>query len=139
FLDVDGKLVVFDEIAMKGATVKEVCREMEMRDLRWGVERDDGVILPLRPNWTVMDPAARNKWTQTGRSDQQEFADNGVPTIPGQNAVSPGINRVKERLDAGALEITANCRELIREFRRYRWQKDEGRTENDAREAPVKK
>jgi len=138
-LDEDDVLTVFDEIALRGATVKEVCREIERRDARWGEVKDDGTRMPLRPNWTVIDPAARNRNNQTGRSDQQEFVDNGVPTVPGQNAVGAGINRVKERLDARRLAVTANCHELIREFKRYRWVKDEGRAEHEAKEAPVKK
>jgi hypothetical protein len=60
-------------------------------------------------------------------------------TIPGQNAVGAGINRVKERLDAGKLKVTANCGGLLGEFKRYRWVQDTGRGENEAREAPVKK
>lgn len=137
FLDEQDRMVVFDEIALQGATVRQVCEEIRRRDLRWGVT----------PAWTVIDPASRNKNNQTGRSDQQEFSDNGVPTVPGQNSVSAGINRVKERLEFRdrngelfpKLFVAANCTELRSEFKRYRWQKESTRVENEAREAPVKK
>ena len=137
FLDALDRLVVFDEIALGQATVREVCGEIRARCLGWGIA----------PNWFVIDPASRNKNNQTGRSDQQEFADNGVVTIPGQNAVGAGINRVKERLDArdrgGQLSpklfVTANCSELRSEFRRYRWTRDSTRREDAAAETPVKK
>lgn len=129
FLDQDDRIVVFDEIALQGATVKQVCAEIQKRQVVWNI----------RPNWYVIDPAARNKNNQTGRSDQSEFADNGIVTIPGQNAVSPGINRVKERLQAGKLLVTANCPELRGEFRRYRWTRDSTRSEDEARDKPVKK
>jgi hypothetical protein len=89
--------------------------------------------------WTVIDPASRNRNAQTGRSDQAEFADHGVFTVPGQNAVSAGINRVKERIDARRLQVAANCPELLGQFKRYRWVKDTGRVEHEAKEQPVKK
>ena len=50
-----------------------------------------------------------------------------------------GINHVKERLAADKLEVTANCPELIGEFKRYRWVKDNSRSENSPSERPVKK
>lgn len=139
YLDWDDDFVVFDEVALKGATIKEVCREVQHRRLRWGAELTDGTRVPLAYRWAVIDPAARNKNGQTGRSDQTEFQDNGVATIPGQNAVMAGINRVNERMDAGRLHVTANCTTLLAELRRYRWVQDTGRGEHEAREAPVKK
>ena len=139
FLDDTDELVVFDEIALKGGTVKQVCRLMDQVDAKWGSSREDGTIDKLRANWTVIDPSSKNRNNQTGRSDQQEFFDNGVSTIPGQNAVGAGINRVKERLDANKLSVCANCAETLSQFRRYRWVKDDGRGEKESREQPVKK
>jgi phage terminase large subunit-like protein len=128
FLDPDDNLVVFDEIALQGQTISEVCKEIDLRLERWNV----------RPRWWVIDPASRNKNNQTGRSDQMEFADHGIFTSPGQNAVRPGINKVKERLRAGKLQITADCPELISEFKKYRWSSPK-RSEDDAKERPVKR
>jgi len=128
YLDAEDNLVVFDEIALQGHTISEVCKEIDLRLERWD----------CRPRWWVIDPASRNKNNQTGRSDQMEFADHGVFTTPGQNAVRPGINKVKERLKAGRLQITSDCPELISEFKKYRWASPK-RSENDAREAPVKR
>jgi hypothetical protein len=139
YLNFEDELVVFDEIALRGSTVKEACDEMRRRDLRWGYRKSESTVIPLSVNWTVIDPSSRNKNAQTGRSDQQEFADHGIYTIPGQNAVTAGINRVRERIDARKLIVTANCTELQGQFRRYRWVRDTGRTEHDAREQPVAK
>jgi hypothetical protein len=142
YLDHEDTMVVFDEIGLQGATVREVCREIQLRNLRWGTKKPDGKIIPLLPRWYVIDPASRNRANQTGRSDQQEFADNGVYTIPGQNDVRAGINRVKERLQASPdakLAVTANCSELLSEFKKYRWTRENGRSENEARDVPVKK
>ena len=62
----------------------------------------------------------------------------GVITILGQNSVTAGINRVKERLQANKLLVTANCTETIAQFRKYRWATPI-RSENDPKEQPVKK
>lgn len=129
YLDEDDHLVVFDEVALQGHTVAQVCKEIHARNVRWKVQ----------PRWYVIDPAAKNKSHQTGRSDQQEFADHGIYTIPGQNSVSAGINRVKERIDADRLHVMAHCSELRGEFKRYRWVSNSSRTEDDARERPVKR
>jgi phage terminase large subunit-like protein len=139
YLDYDDTMVVFDEIAVRGETVREVVKEIRLRCHRWGTRVTDGTTRPLIPNWFVIDPAAKNKNNQTGRSDQQEFFDNGIVTIPGQNAVNAGINRVKERLEARKLKVTANCVELRNEFKKYRWVRDLGRSEDEARDRPVKK
>ena len=119
---------MLDELALQGHTIAEVCKEIDLRLAHWEV----------KPRWWVIDPASRNKNNQTGRSDQMEFADHGVFTSPGQNAVRPGINRVKERLRAGKLKVTSDCPELISEFKKYRWSTPK-RSEDDAREKPVKR
>jgi phage terminase large subunit-like protein len=137
YLDADDRLVVFDEIALPQVTIRVVCEEIKRRCLKWGVT----------PRQFVIDPASRNKNNQTGRSDQQEFLDNGIVTIPGQNAVSAGINRVKERLDfrnvrgepEPRLLVAAHCDELRSEFKRYRWVKESTRQESESAEKPVKK
>jgi phage terminase large subunit len=66
-----------------------------------------------------------------------EFTDHGIVTILGQNSVTAGINRVKERLQANRLLVTANCQTLIDQFRKYRWATPT-RTEDDSKEKPVK-
>lgn len=121
-------MVIFDELALQGHTIAQVCKAID------GVNRKHGTILA---NWTVIDPAARNVSHQTGRSDQMEYMDHGVITILGQNAVTAGINRVKERLEADKLFIMDNCQTLIDEFRKYRWV-TQTRSENDSKEQPVK-
>ena len=128
YLDHEDNLVVFDELALQGHTISEVCKEIELTLSKWEV----------KPRWWVIYPASRNKNNQTGRSDQMEFADHGIFTSPGQNAVRPGINRVKERLRAQKLHITSDCPELISEFKKYRWSTPK-RSEDDAREKPVKR
>lgn len=130
YLGLDDDLVVFDEVALQGATVAEVAKQIKL------VEAKHRIRVP----YYVIDPAARNVAHQTGRSDQMEYLDNGVVTILGQNAVTAGINRVKERLQSEPprLHVMAHCQNLIDEFRRYRWTRA-SRSEHEAKEQPVKR
>src|SRR5215469_6962672 len=133
FLTAGDDLVIFDELALKEGTVAEVCRAILMIEARHQVKMRTYLI----------DPAARNIMHQTGRSDQMEYSDHGIVTVLGQNAVTAGINRVKERLqgqpgEAPRLHVMANCVTLIDEFRRYHWTK-QGRSEHEAKEVVVKK
>jgi phage terminase large subunit-like protein len=131
YLDSDDRLVVYDELAIQGKTVSDVAKQIKLKRQGWGVT----------PAWTVIDPAARNRNQQTGRSDQQEYVDCGIVAFPGQNDVRAGINRVRQRLEQAPpkLLISARCVELRGEMKKYRWQKDSKRTENAPAERPVKK
>lgn len=128
YLDYEDRLVVFDELAARGDTIAEVCRQIHLRNARWG----------RTPVWYVIDPAARNKNQQTGRSDQMEYARHDLPVFPGQNSVTAGIHRVRERLETDRLLVAGNCTELMDEFQTYRWATPP-RSENDAREKPIKR
>ena len=123
----DGTIVEFEEGYYKDMTIAQVCQEIHKTNAHYGVQ----------PIFYVIDPAARNRASQTGRSDQMEFMDHGIVTILGQNSVTAGINNVKVRLENDALLTTENCENLIREKKRYRWRKP-GRSESDAPDAPVK-
>ena len=85
----------------------------------------------------VIDPAARNKSHETGRSLQMEYADNGIVAIAGQNDVRAGINRVRERFQKFTLHVRDSCPQLIKELTQYRW-KAPPRSGEATREAPVK-
>jgi phage terminase large subunit-like protein len=128
YLTPDDTMVAFHEGYFQGMTAKEVCREIHETNADFGIN----------PIYYVIDPAARNKEHQTGRSTQMEYADNGIVTIAGQNSVSAGINRVRERFQTDRLFIQANCAHLIDELQKYRW-KQPPRSGEDGREAPVKK
>jgi phage terminase large subunit-like protein len=138
YLNPEDTMVVFDELALQGHTVKQVAEAIKLIHQKWGQRTEKGHIIPLQPDWSVIDPSARNIVHQTGRSDQMEFTDNGIITILGQNSKTAGINRVKERLQAHRLLVCANCQVTIDQFRKYRWATPT-RSENDPKEEPVKK
>ena len=138
YLSPEDTMVVFDELALQGHTVKQVCEKIKARNTKWGQKAESGAIAPLSPDWYVIDPSARNIMHQTGRSDQDEYRAAGIVTILAQNSVTAGINSVKERLQAHRLLVTANCTETLAQFRKYRWTTPI-KSENEAKEAPVKK
>jgi phage terminase large subunit-like protein len=123
------EMVVFDELLLPEHTIRQVCQAIRSKCAEWGI----------KPAWYVIDPAARNKNAQTGRSDQSEFIDNGIFPIPGQNSVEAGINRVRERLEANRLLLSASCTHLRDEFKRYRYVKAQTRTESEPKQQPVKR
>lgn len=125
----DDTLVVFDETCVKNHNVQEVVMEIAKKLAVHGVSY----------NWAVIDPSARNRENITGRSVQLEFQEQGIRCFPGQNDPRAGINRVKVRLEHKKLLIMANCETTIDEFRKYRWSKPPRKTDNDPKEAPIKK
>lgn len=79
------------------------------------------------PDFVVGDPAMAQRQAVTGTSIQQEYADNGIFVIPGNNDVASGINRMNQYLKPdyhGRCKwyITESCVNLIREMKMLRWQ-----------------
>jgi phage terminase large subunit-like protein len=147
YLTHDNELIQFDELAIKDETIAEVCQKIHLKNAEWRVF----------PRWYVIDPASRNRSGQTGRSDQMEYADHGIYTILGQNAVPTGIGRVKAlfenvwRLDVPVarhvgspsfdppkLFISDRCDRTLEQLKRYRWAAPT-RSENEPAQAVVKK
>lgn len=129
YLTPDDKMVQFAEGYYKDMTIAQVCEEIHRTNAYY----------QCQPIYYVIDPAARNRNSQTGRSDQMEFADHGVVTIPGQNSVTAGINRCAERLQSDRFFVTEDCTNFLKEIRTYRWRKPPRNAESDGKEAPVKK
>lgn len=128
YLTHDDQMVVFQEGYYQDMTVAQVCKEIHKTNADYGVS----------PLYYVIDPAARNKNHQTGRSDQMEYADHGIVTIAGQNSVTAGINRIRERFQNDRIFIFDSCVHLDNELQMYRW-KQPPKSGEDSRQAPVKK
>jgi phage terminase large subunit-like protein len=127
YLDANDNMVMFEELYEKDQTIGQICEQIHRINAHYNCQ----------PIYYVIDPAARNRNSQTGRSDQMEFADHGVVTIPGQNSVTAGINRCRERLQSRRFVVTENCTNFLKEIRTYRWKKPP-RGEGDGKPVPVK-
>ena len=88
--------------------------------------------------YVVGDPAITQVSGITNTSVHSTYAECGVSIVLGNNAVNHGIDRVKYYLDHGLLRVTEDCKPLIREFREYRWSKQNKKNLNDPRETPTK-
>jgi phage terminase large subunit-like protein len=130
YLDFDGTLVVFDEIALQGANVEQICAEYHRRCERW----------KIRPRFNVIDPSARNRDMVTGKALREEYTKHGVVTILGQNSYELGFNIGKERFERTppGILITADCPELVRQLGRYRWRSDPRSPEGTPASGPIK-
>lgn len=126
--DQHNNLVAFEELKPPKCNVSEVAEQIHMMNAKWNVT----------PNYYVIDPAARNTSHQTGRSDQQEYADHGIRAMPGQNDVKTGLLRVKGMFAERKLTIYDSLTDLLWERKRYRW-KEPPKSDEETREGPVKK
>jgi phage terminase large subunit-like protein len=100
---------------------------------------DTRAALGVRPQWTVIDPSARNRNHQTGRSVQDEYRKHRVFTLPGQNSRLASYNAITERLRDGRLRVQASAAELLAgQFENYRWKRPRGRSDDAPTPGPVK-
>lgn len=127
-LDDRDNMIIFEEFKESWTLIRDVCDIIHSMNAEMG----------LHPIYYVIDPHARNRNQQTGRSDQMEFADNGINPILGQDDVKTGIDVIKTRLHEERLWIYDNCVNIQREFKTYRW-KPKSRTDEDGKPIPVKR
>lgn len=116
YLDHDGRLCVFDEHYRAGATVLEHAREILRRDEALAAR---GILRGA----SFADPAAR--------AEREALAQCGIPNQPAENALLPGISRVRQALLPRAdgrpgLVIHPRCVNLIREFEGYVYEEGAG-------------
>lgn len=128
-VDEDQNMTVFNELFVSDWTIQEICKQIHM----------ENQYHLVKPMYYIIDPHARDRSKQTGRSDQSEFTKNGIYTILGQNNVQTGIDAVKQRLKDGKLVIQSNCENLIREFKIYRYKEQSKRIEQEISAEPIKK
>lgn len=108
-LDSDGRLGVFDEYRLAGATLDVHAGEIRRRDEALARQ---GFI--AGPCWA--DPS--------GRQEREELARHGVPAAAANNGLLAGINAVRERLLARkdgtpGLLVSGRCQGLVGEFETY--------------------
>lgn len=131
------------------------------------IRTTSGEVIDDNYEYTVIDPSTAGKTLEKDGhhySVRDEYMDAGINTIPGQNDVIAGINRVKEYLKvnperyhpflktsdgdvlkgAPKLYIMRNCEHLIEEIGDYKWKTYTGTNlgnpyRDDIKEAPVKR
>jgi hypothetical protein len=142
WIEPDGTLEIFHTFKLIGGTAGD------MADHIWETRKRFGYT-PAAP--VVIDPSARNKHHQTGRSTQDEYRKHKIATKPGQNDVEAGINAMKERFTTHRIRLQRDCHEyagegamaaadLAEEWRDYRWKGNKRSSSEDAAKAqPIKK
>jgi phage terminase large subunit-like protein len=134
----DGVLEVFHVHKIWKGTAADMAAHIHETREQWG----------YRPAWTVIDPVARNKQHQTGRSTQDEYRKHRIYALPGQNSRQASYNAIKERLrgEAPQLVVQASCvdgtlveeKDLGWEMEHYRWKRKPPKSEAAAPAEPVK-
>jgi hypothetical protein len=131
WLDAEDVLEVFHAHKIYGGTVADMAAHFHEVCAAVGIRR---------PQIAFIDPAARSKQHQTGRSTQDEYRDHGIHTVAGQNDVAAGINRVKERLRSDRLRFQARTGPLLEEIPEYRWRgQSRSRLEDASPAKPIKR
>lgn len=116
YADHDGQICVFDEYYRAGGTALDHAREILRRDEALAA-RD------ILRGTSFADPAAR--------AEREALAQGGVPNQPAENALLPGISRVRQALLPRAdgrpgLTVHPRCVNLIREFEGYVYEEIRG-------------
>ena len=129
YIDRHDCITVFDEVIVEKGIVRDMTDAIKAKCSYWEVE----------PRWYVIDPANPTSH-QTGKTDQAAYAEHGIYAIRGHNARGAGFSTIRDRLrdDPPRLLITANCENLIYQFKHYRWKK-ESHGEAEGKEEPVKR
>jgi hypothetical protein len=96
--------------------------------------------LGYQPQFTVIDPSAKNRNPETGRKLQEALRREGIHTVLGQNDRALTYAEIRSRLVDHRLRVwTTADRTLGDELVNYRWKRASGRTEDVARPEPVKR
>lgn len=126
-VDADGVWVI-DELALERTVIPEVVAEYELRRTSRG----------FPPVVAIADPAIARVDSQTGKTDQQAYAEAGLPARPGNNVVQTGIRALQTLFFRDRIHIAARCDEVVRQLEKYRWVTP-ARSQHDAPDKPVKR
>jgi hypothetical protein len=92
------------------------------------------------PQFTTIDPAARNRNPETGRRLQDAWRKAGVHTVPGQNDRALTYDEIRSRLSGHRWRIWVSLKPLLGdELTKYRWRPVQGRALDAPRAEPIKR
>lgn len=125
-------LEIFHTFKVADKVVKDIARHVHETREQFGYRPR---MLP------VIDPSARNRNPQTGKSIQDEFRKHGIHTRLGQNSREAGFNAVKTRLRRlpSGLVVQASREDWLAERREYRWRSPRGVGEDAPKPEPIKR
>ncbi len=117
------QVCVVDEYAGSDRTLAE--HEQAMREKGW----------PM-PRWLGVDPAGRQRSSQTGMSDVQWFRQAGYVMRYRQSYLQDGLEMIRRRLDHGTLQIHTRCEKLIRALAEYHFDSSRPRDDRPVKDGP---
>lgn len=129
-----GQVIVYDEYTAAKTLVRDNAKAILRRIKELGLQE---II-----DYTVADPSIRNTQPIEGKSIHQEYGENGLYLVLGNNDVKAGILRINGMLARNELKFTSNCENLISEVSQYRWAKytsSKTADRNNPQEQPTKK
>ncbi len=125
-VDLYGNWTIYDEYYEQNKRVNEVCEELSKRDI---------------PSSYFIDPTSRARNVQKeGKlySIYDEYVDNGIVCLLGENDVNSGINRVAEHFKGNKIRIFKTCKNLIYELQRYHWSEERETVNGMSKPRPFK-
>ena len=114
-------LYIFRELALRGKDIQELSLAICAGDTRNYLAN-------------VVDKAARRHEMGTGTQIMHEFAKNGLPCVLPPHKKDYHVNCLKTMLKNGDIEISRECRTLIKQLEEVEWQTKEGDDAVDALE-----
>lgn len=157
-IDFDGNVFIYQEYLQPSTVVSKHVENIKgMSKIRTNKGPVDDIY-----NYTVIDPSTHAKTRERNGylfSVADEYLEAGIATVPGQNDIIAGINRLKEYLrinperyhpfltdsqgeplkGSPRLFILENCKELIAHIGQYRWKPTPYGAMEDPKERPLKK
>lgn len=143
-VDYDGDIYIYREFYQKEWLIEEICK---------GKGKEPGVTQLTKGEklqYAKIDPSTQSVRGQKGVSDFDTYLEHlpkDFPLSPANNAVRPGIDRVKsylkvdEKRNKPRIYIFDTCHNLIEEIAQYRWKEQSHHLADKAniKEEPVKR
>lgn len=106
-------IYIFRELSVRGKNIEELCTAIRSGDTTEYLAN-------------VVDKSARRTEMGTGKPIMHEFAKNGVPCVMPPHKKDYHINSLKMMLQRGDIQISEECRTLIRQLENVEWGQKEG-------------
>jgi len=109
----DGQLIIYDEYYQKEKLVSDHAKAIKAREPE------------LQNMLRIIDPSCKARTQQRASgmfSIIDEYQDNGISFVPGQNDWDAGVNRVGELFKTGKITIFGDrCPNLVKELKNYKY------------------